>query len=620
MCGIVGYIGKQQALPILVEGLKRLAHRGYDSSGLCIQGEKGLQIRKAAGKVTELEKLIENEVLPGTLGIAHTRWATHGLAIGRNAHPHTDCTQRFAIVHNGIIENYDALKKVLQQEGHVFKSDTDSEVLAHLIEKYHAGSLSDAVKSALSLIEGTCGILAIDTTAKVLVAANIGSSMLVGVLVGDGYMVASTQDPFYQFKSIYDSHCSQGKVCLKEVMSIEFGQIVEMRPNGYDISQLDGSPCNRQVVIEIAKKAEDIDRGNFAHFMLKEIFEQPDALQRTLAGRIDDKKIKISAHIFEATKIRIIGCGTSYYAGLLGHYLIEGMCAHLVRVELASEFAYRNPWLSDGELFVFISQSGETADTLTALRLVNEYRHKTSHIRTIGICNVVNSSIARKVDAGIYLHAGPEIGVASTKAFTCQVAALLLLALDSRRSERLGDERLKMVKELQLIPEKMRKVLEQSDAIRGIAKEFVNSTNFLFLGRDINYPVALEGALKLKEISYIHAEGMSAGEMKHGPIALIDENMPVVVIVPDGPLCEKVLTNMSEVKARGGRMIAVTSESVDGRVDELAEQVIRVPDTLYELSPLLNVVPLQLLAYHIADLKGLDVDKPRNLAKTVTVE
>ena len=598
MCGIIGYIGNKEAVPLLIDGLKKLEYRGYDSAGFCVGSGKNLYVLKRKGMVKDLEVGIEQGKSLGNMGIAHTRWATHGEPNEINSHPHLDCTGQIAIVHNGIIENHSSLKKLLKEEGHKFVSDTDSEVIAHLIEKFNNGNIEEAVAKALSLIEGTYGLLAVNKNEQKIVAAKKGSPLVIGI--GSNEMFLASDVPAILANT-------------QKVVYLNDGEMAVVKKDKYLVKKMNGKLVDKQVH-RIAMNVEQMEKKGFKHFMLKEIFEQPDAIENTLRGRMKDGRIKLSVNFIpkEINRILITACGTSWYSGLIGKYLIEKLAGIPVEVDYASEFRYRNPIIKQNDLMVVISQSGETADTLAALA-----EAKQKGAKTLGIINVVGSTIAREVDSGIYLHAGPEIGVASTKAFTCQVTALALLALYLKQEK--GDLQNGILKELHNIPAKIRQVLDMSDEIRRLAEKFREIKNFLYLGRNLNFPVALEGALKLKEISYIHAEGYPAAEIKHGPIALIDENMPVVFVCPQDATYSKILSNMQEVKARGGNIIAVINKE-DQKVKELARHIIKVPETVDELSPIINVVPLQLLAYHIADLKGIDVDKPRNLAKSVTVE
>ncbi|MBI5218547.1 MAG: glutamine--fructose-6-phosphate transaminase (isomerizing) [Bacteroidia bacterium] len=611
MCGIVGYIGKRQAYPVIIKGLKRLEYRGYDSAGVAIlNGDT--RIFKCKGKVSDLEDLVKNKNMDGSIGIGHTRWATHGEPNDVNAHPHASQNGHFVIIHNGIIENYSRLKHRLEDRGYKFKSETDTEVLANLIEYiYLKGKVSAeiAVRLALSKVIGAYGILVICKEERdQLIAARKGSPLVVGI--GDGeYFLASDATPIveYTHSVIYlnDSNVAvikSGELTLKTIKNDTLTP--EIHTLDLDIGE--------------------IEKGGFEHFMLKEIFEQPRSILDTMRGRVVTEKSEIflgglfhvMPRLIQAKRIIIIGCGTSWHAGLVGEYLIEEFARIPVEVEYASEFRYRNPVLFKDDVVIAISQSGETADTLAAIRLA-----KNECGLVLGICNVVGSSIPRETDAGVYTHAGPEIGVASTKAFTAQVTVLAMIALHlgEKRGFTSKEDYKEMIKNLTEIPGKVDKILSKSEDCKRIAELYKNSNNFLYLGRGYFFPVALEGALKLKEISYIHAEGYPAAEMKHGPIALIDEKMPVVVIAPKDNTYEKIVSNIQEVKARKGIVIAVVNEG-DTVIKEMADHVIEVPDTDFALAPLLTVIPLQLLSYYIAVLRGCNVDQPRNLAKSVTVE
>jgi glucosamine--fructose-6-phosphate aminotransferase (isomerizing) len=609
MCGIVGYVGDQESLPILLEGLRRLEYRGYDSAGVAILNGGGIKIQKAAGKISVLEGLLAKDPSHGTLGIAHTRWATHGEPNTLNAHPHTDCKGKIAVVHNGIIENYATLKRALEGEGHTFTTDTDTEVIAHLIEKFYQGNLEKAVAQALRLLTGTYGIAAIcSDEPRKIVGARHGSPLVVGVCDNHQYILASDVSAVIR-------HTNQ-------VVYLDDEEMVVLTPSGVQTTTV-GEVAVSKKVETVDWDLEQIEKAGYAHFMLKEIFEQPQSLRNGLRGRlmVAEGTARLGGlnmserELRQIERVVILACGTSWHSGLIGEYLIEELARIPVEVEYASEFRYRNPILRPGTVVLAISQSGETADTLAAMR-----EAKRKGARVLGVCNVVGSTIARESDGGVYIHAGPEIGVASTKAFTSQVAALALLTLYLGRlgelSPELGAE---LTRELHTIPDKMERILASADAIRSIAKAYAHHNNFLYLGRGVNFPVALEGALKLKEISYIHAEGYPAAEMKHGPIALIDANMPVVFICTQDSAYEKVLNNMEEVRARKGKIIAVACEG-DEVVAQKADHVLFVPHALGPLMPLLAVIPLQLLAYYIAVERGCDVDQPRNLAKSVTVE
>lgn len=588
-------MGNKQALPFLLEGLKALEYRGYDSAGFCINENGVLRVVKRKGKVAELEK--EANGFKGTVGIAHTRWATHGQPNEANAHPHLDCNGQIAIVHNGIIENYHALREILEQEGHKIVSQTDSEIIAHMVEKFYQGNMEEAVLKALHLLEGAYGLLVMD--AHAIVAAKKSSPLLLGIGEKELWLAsdASAVLPY-----------------TKKVIYLNDGQIATVTKGEYAVKDLDGAKVDTHIE-EIAMTVEQISKKGFKHFMLKEIFEQPEAIENTLRGRIRDGKVKLSVNfnVKDISRIILTACGTSWHSALIGKYLIEKIANIPVEVDYASEFRYRNPIVRQNDLLIVMSQSGETADTLAALR-----EAKARGAKTLGIINVVGSTIAREVDSGIYLHAGPEIGVASTKAFTCQVTALLLLALYMKQ-EAGGGIDTTLLEAISRLPDTIRETLKVSEEIRGLAEAFRDSKNFLYLGRNVNFPVALEGALKLKEISYIHAEGYPAAEMKHGPIALVDEEMPVVFVSPKDGSYAKVLSNMEEIRARGGNIIAVVNNE-DEAIAKLSKHIIHMPEVADELSPIISVIPLQLLAYHIADLKGLNVDKPRNLAKSVTVE
>lgn len=608
MCGIVAYTGQRQAVDILIEGLRKLEYRGYDSAGVSLQDDGKLLTVRAKGRLAELESALSVRPHAGTTGIAHTRWATHGAPSEANAHPHMSMDGQFAVVHNGIIENYALIKSGLEAEGVVFKSETDTEVIAHLIAKLYKDNLAQAVADALANLEGAFGIAVISSREPgVLIGARRGSPLVLGV---------------GETECILASDAAAIVEHTQKVVYLDENDMVEIRGGDYRITNQARAEVRREIQ-NISFSADQVAKGDFEHFMLKEIFEQPEAIINSLRGRLlSDAGTAnlqglnlLTPELRGIKRIVIIACGTSFYAGKVGEYLIEEMAGIPVEVEYASEFRYRNPILEDKTIVFAISQSGETADTLAALR---EAKRKGATV--LGICNAVGSSIARETDGGVYLHAGPEIGVASTKAFTCQVTVLTLIALLLGRMRRMSaDEGMRICSALRAIPEQIREILAQNDAIREIARQYVEARNFLYLGRGFNYPVALEGALKLKEISYVHAEGYPAAEMKHGPIALIDENMPTVVICPTDALFDKVISNMQEVKARGGRILAVT-DSANGHLKGIADHVIHVPKTLPVLTPLLHVVPLQLLAYHIAVMRGCDVDMPRNLAKSVTVE
>ncbi|MGI8498311.1 MAG: glutamine--fructose-6-phosphate transaminase (isomerizing) [Gemmatimonadaceae bacterium] len=608
MCGIVGYVGPRIATPLLIEGLKRLEYRGYDSAGVAILNGKGVETRKAAGKISQLESLVALSPVHGTLGIAHTRWATHGAPNQTNAHPHVDCEEQIAVVHNGIIENASALKEALADLGHTFRSDTDTEVLAHLIEEFYSGNLEEAVIAALHKVEGTYGIAVVcEQEPNKIVAARKGSPLLVGL--GDGeYFIASDVSAIL-------AH-------TREVVYLDDGDLAVLERDGYRIIDMSSAPQSK-TVSRIDWDLDMIERGGFAHFMLKEIFEQPTTIENTMRGRLlpDEGTAKLGGlnltddELLHFDNIVLTACGTSWHSALIGEMMLEDMARIPVEVEYASEFRYRNPIITDRTLCIVISQSGETADTLAAMR---EAQRRGA--RALGIVNVVGSTIARESDGGIYIHAGPEIGVASTKAFTCQVTALALLALKLGRLRNVGVvDGIEVVEAMQKLPSQLQHILDHAAEIEEIAEEFKDVTNFLYLGRGYNFPAALEGALKLKEISYIHAEGYPAAEMKHGPIALIDENMPVTFVAPHDGVFDKVVSNIQEVKARGGRVIALTSRYEPALAGKL-DYEIRIPETIDMFTPILASVPMQLLAYYIAVKRGSDVDQPRNLAKSVTVE
>jgi glucosamine--fructose-6-phosphate aminotransferase (isomerizing) len=608
MCGIVGYIGQNEALPVLIGGLKKLEYRGYDSSGVALIEDGKIETVRASGKIAALEDKLKNKPLHGHVGIAHTRWATHGAPTEQNAHPHQSFDGKISIVHNGIIENYAILKKKLQAEGVEFKSETDTEVVAHLIARYYKGNLKEAVLKAISKIEGTFGLAVIcKDEPGTLIGARRGSPLILGIGQNEFYLASDV--------SAIIMH-------TQKVVYLDDNDIVEIKEDGYNLLNTHSQPVQHEVQ-DVEFDADAIAKGGFAHFMLKEIFEQPEVLRNTMRGRLlyaegNAKLAGLDTNIKELRNINriiITACGTSYYAGMVGEYMIEDLAGVPVEVEYASEFRYRNPIIKPGTLVLAISQSGETADTLAALK---EAQQKGA--TALAICNGVGSTIARTSDGGVYLHAGPEIGVASTKAFTSQVTVLAMIALLLGRQRRLSFEAgSDIVKAMQELPELVEQTLKLSDQIAGIANKYVKANNFLYLGRHFNYPVAMEGALKLKEISYIHAEGYPAAEMKHGPIALIDENMPVVVIAPKDALFDKVISNVREIKARGGKVIAISTADCHP-LDEIADHLITVPKTTPMLMPIVTCVPLQLLAYHIAVLRGNDVDQPRNLAKSVTVE
>ena len=609
MCGIIGMISRRDVGPALIEGLKNLEYRGYDSAGYAAVNDGGWVSNKVVGRVAQLDG-----TLPQTegcrIGMAHTRWATHGAPTESNAHPHFSADGRFAIVHNGIIENYAVLREYLIKQGVEFKSETDTEVIVQLIAHEYKDGLLQAIRAALGRLEGTFGLLAIDREdPNRLIAIRQGSPLVIGV-GEDEYIAASDVSALIQH--------------TRNVIYLDDGEIAELTLTGYRTSNFQ----DVTVVHETAKvdwEIEQIKKGGFDHFMLKEIFDQPEALRNTLAGRVraEEGSVRLGGigglsddFVRDLDRLLISSCGTAWHAGLVGEYLIEDLARLNVEVEYASEFRYRNPIVGPGDLMIVISQSGETADTLAAMR-----EAETKGAKLMGVCNVVGSTIARESGMGIYTHAGPEIGVASTKAFSTQLAVMSMLAIQwgRLRGHLSQEDATNLTGHLEAMPGLIERLLEQSDAIQGISEQYADSQNFLYLGRGVNFPIALEGALKLKEISYIHAEGYPAAEMKHGPIALIDENMPIVIIATRDPVYEKLISNMQEIRARKGRVIAVATEGNE-EIKQHCSHVIYVPETHPLLTPLINVVPLQLLAYHIAVLRGCDVDKPRNLAKSVTVE
>ncbi|MCH9031452.1 MAG: glutamine--fructose-6-phosphate transaminase (isomerizing) [candidate division Zixibacteria bacterium] len=608
MCGIVGYVGYREAYPIIMDGLKRLEYRGYDSAGIALQGEFGLFVEKAVGKIARLEEKTNGAELKHTEGIGHTRWATHGEPSSLNAHPHTDESGEIALVHNGIIENHTALREVLKNKGHVFRTETDTEALAHLIEEYYEGDLCEAVRLALTQVEGAYGIAVISSkNPGVIVAARHGSPLVIGHGENENFVASDV--------AAILAHTNR-------VVYLEDGEIANVTPSGYEITTIDKAAITPKVE-EISWSLDQAEKGGYDHFMLKEIHEQPQTLLDAIRGRLnfDDGIPRLSGLNLQLEQLRnidriiICACGTSWHSGLIGEYLIEELARIPVEVEYASEFRYRLPVIPENTLFLAISQSGETADTLAALK---EARNRGG--MCLGIVNVVGSSIARATDGGVYTHSGPEIGVASTKAFTSQVMVLSLIGLLLARMRNMSiQEGLELTDQLSKLPELAKKTLQVEDQVKEIAKEYFHSDNFLYLGRGINFPVALEGALKLKEISYIHAEGYPAAEMKHGPIALIDEKMPVVVIALKDMIYEKVLNNIATVKARKGRVVAIATEG-DDEIKNHVDHVIYIPETFRLFTPLLSIIPLQLLAYHIAALRGCEIDQPRNLAKSVTVE
>jgi glucosamine--fructose-6-phosphate aminotransferase (isomerizing) len=612
MCGIVGYVGRKEAEPILVEGLRRLEYRGYDSAGVATLTGPHMHLRKRSGRIAELAQFLAERPAPGTVGISHTRWATHGPANDKNAHPHIGGNNLVAVVHNGVIENYATLRRQLQEEGFVFRSDTDTEVIAHLIAHHLNGDLVEAVRTVLPMLKGTYGLAVVSPRCpELIVGARLGSPLVVGVGEGEHFLGS---DPTALIAN------TQKVVYLKD------HQMCVLTPEEWHVLDQE---CVRveASVHEIDWDPGDTDKGPFEHHMLKEIYEQPEALENAMRGRFDDTDA--SAHfgglnldnrqLRRAERLILTACGTSYHAALVGEYLFEELARMPVEVEYASEFRYRNPPIDRNTIVVAITQSGETADTLAALRESKRKGHP-----TLALCNVVGSTIAREADGGVYLHAGPEIGVASTKAFTNQVAVLAMLALFLGRIRHLSSlQGAKMIRDLRALPDAVRAALHCHDQVRDIAERYAHANNFLYLGRQYQFPLALEGALKLKEISYIHAEGYPAAEMKHGPIALVDEHTPSVFLISNGGVFDKVMSNLEEIKARGGPVIAVAgegNEEMDAHVRDRADDVIFVPHVADYLQPIVSAIPLQLLAYHIALLRGCDVDKPRNLAKSVTVE
>ena len=613
MCGIVAYVGSKEAYPILIKGLKRLEYRGYDSAGIALGYNKNLYQYKQKGKVVDLEKYIGDKNYKGSIGIGHTRWATHGVPNQKNAHPHNSPDGNLSLIHNGIIENYSSIKQALESKGYIFKSDTDTEVLIYLIQdiKNHENvNLFEAVRLALNEIVGAYAIVVLERGKNSeLIAARKGSPLVIGI-GRDEYYIASDAAPIIEYTN--------------EVVYLEDNEIAIVNKNEDLYIKTIDNQIKTPYVQQLALSLETIEKGGYPHFMLKEVYEQPKSILDTLRGRIDPetKEIKLGGildyeqKIINANRIIIVACGTSWHAGLIGEYLFEDFARIPVEVEYASEFRYRNPIIQESDIVLAISQSGETADTLAALELA-----KSRGATILGICNVVGSSIPRLTHAGTYTHAGPEIGVASTKAFTTQVVVLILMSLRIAKLKGtiLETDYQRLIAELELIPTKVEKVLEKNSKIEDVAESFKDVSNFLYLGRGYNFPVALEGALKLKEISYIHAEGYPAAEMKHGPIALIDNEMPTVVIATKKGTYDKIVSNIQEVKARGGRLIAIVNEG-DETVKNLADFCIEVPSCSEELSPILSNIPLQLLSYHIALMRGCNVDQPRNLAKSVTVE
>ncbi|MGA9237830.1 glutamine--fructose-6-phosphate transaminase (isomerizing) [Robiginitalea sp.] len=615
MCGIVGYIGQRDAYPIIMKGLQRLEYRGYDSAGIALFDGTDINLAKTKGKVADLGGKAQGEIsLEGRIGIGHTRWATHGVPNDVNSHPHYSNSGELVIIHNGIIENYDSIRKELTNRGYLFHSDTDTEVLVNLIEevkKKEGVKLGKAVQIALNQVVGAYAIAIFDRSKPdEIVVARLGSPLAIGI-GDDEFFIASDASPFIEF--------TNNAVYLEdgEMAIVRLGKEIRLR-------KIQDDAIAYPTVLELQLNLEEIEKGGYDHFMLKEIYEQPRAIKDTFRGRLlaDQGLIRMAGvdqnleRFLNANRIIIVACGTSWHAGLVAEYIFEDLARIPVEVEYASEFRYRNPVITENDVLIAISQSGETADTLAAIKLAKE-----NGAFVFGVCNVVGSSIARETDAGAYTHAGPEIGVASTKAFTTQITVLTLLALKLAKEKGAYSEShfREVLTEIEAIPDKVEKALESNPLIEIISEVYKDATNFLYLGRGYNFPVALEGALKLKEISYIHAEGYPAAEMKHGPIALIDEQMPVVVIATKKGHYEKVVSNIQEIKSRKGKIIAIVTEG-DTQVRELADHVIEIPESSESLSPLLTTIPLQLLSYHIAVMRGCNVDQPRNLAKSVTVE
>jgi glutamine---fructose-6-phosphate transaminase (isomerizing) len=607
MCGIVGYIGSNNCVPIMIEGMKRLEYRGYDSSGIAIFNNNEIDVYKKIGKIFNLEKFLPSD-LNSCLGIGHTRWATHGGVTDKNAHPHLSRNKKIAIIHNGIIENYSILKNILIKDGFIFKSDTDSEVIAHLIEKNYKGNFEEAFYNTLQLLEGAYGIVAIcaDEPGYLMVARK-GSPLVIGVGNNEMFIASDV--------SAFLGH-------TKQAVYLEDYEIAKIEQNKFITKDFRLNEIQKKVNT-IDWDLSSFDKGDFEHFMLKEIFEQSESVKRAFAGRTMPNfgTTKLGGlnltpqELFLIERINVIACGTSYHAGLVGAYTIEELSRINTRVEIASEIRYKNPIIEKGTLTFAVSQSGETIDTLFAMR---EYQRKGAKV--LGICNVVGSTIPRESNGGIYVHSGPEIAVASTKAFTSQLVSFYLLAILIGRMRDLSQYRgNELITELENIPSKIEQILNNNNEIKLISEKYSNFDNFIFLGRGISYPVALEAALKLKEISYLHAEGVASGEIKHGPIALIEKNTPVIFIIPDDHLFEKTLSNIQEVRARGGIILVITNKK-DSKIKDLADDIIEVPKTDNLFSPLLTIIPLQLFAYHIAKFRGCDIDKPRNLAKSVTVE
>ncbi len=604
MCGIVGYIGSKDALPILIEGLKHLEYRGYDSAGVAILGET-LSVVKTQGRIADLEKKLKGKTFKGSIGIGHTRWATHGAPNDKNAHPHYSESKNIVVVHNGIIENYLELKKMLIKEGHTFRSETDTEVIAYLIESFYEGDLLKAVSKAVNMLEGSfaLGVMSKDEKDR-FVAVRKDSPLVVGIGKGENF-IASDIPAVLPY--------------TKDVIILENGDIAEVKKDNVSLFDLNLNPIKRNVQ-KITWSVDDAKKGGFKHFMLKEIFEEPHVIREAMRGRVNGDKIEIpeleSNILKDINRVYFVACGTAYHAGVVGKYLAEKFLKIPAEAEVASEFRYRDPLVDKNTLLFVISQSGETADTLAALRL-----GKNKGAKTIGIVNVVGSSVSRETDRVVYINAGPEIAVASTKAYVAQVEviALTILYLAKLLNKLSPEEEKRFAKEFELLPEKAEEILKQSDRIAEFAYTTKNIEETFYIGRNLDYALSLEGALKLKEISYVHAEGYPAGELKHGPLALVTPKSLIIAIDTYAPLREKTLSNIKEVKARGGKVLAIASKGYE-KIKEVADRVFFVPQTLNELSPVISVIPLQLIAYYIAESRGLDIDKPRNLAKSVTVE
>ena len=608
MCGIVCYTGTKQAKPILLDGLKQLEYRGYDSAGLAVQDGTHVDCQRAVGKIAELERKLNGLEIKGTIGIAHTRWATHGEPTEKNAHPHMDQNENVFVIHNGIIENFHSLKKKLEKQGITFRSETDTEILAHLIGLNFNGNLNEAVRKTMSQVEGTFGLAVLHKHVPgEIVVARRGSPLIIGVSE-DGHFAASDVSAMVRYTN--------------KVVHLQENELATLTTDDFSISTAQAKPIERSMET-VEWKAEDAELNGFPHFMLKEIFEQPETIINAIRGRLEPGEgvpklggiMPVWDRLKECSHMVIVACGTSYYAGCVGRYIFEKLTEIDVEVELASEFRYRKLNFPSNTFIVALSQSGETADTLAAMR-----EAKRKGARLLGIVNVVGSSISRETEAGVYNHAGPEIGVASTKIFTSQLTILTLMALLLGRHHNLSlTDGVEAIRALEALPDQVREVLSKADRIEAIAEKYYKCSNWLFLGRKFNYPIAMEGALKLKEVSYIHAEGYAAGEMKHGPIALINPNMPTVAIIPKDDMYEKMISNIQEIKSRKGPVIAIVTQG-DAKTKEIADEVIEIPPTLNHLNPILAVVPCQLLAYYCAGLLNRDIDKPRNLAKSVTVE